>query len=307
VRPAVVLVYVAISVLWGSTWLFVRLGLADLPPLLFAGVRMAIAAAILAPFALRGGAWRELVGPARGRVALVGLFQVAIPFGLMFVGQQSVPSGLSAVLFATFPVWIALLAPLLLPGERLTGVKIASALLGIGGIVVLEGPHLLAVETSGAVAVGGALILLSSVIVALANVLVRRHLMAVSPLAMTAGQSVVGSVALLAAAFVLEAGRPAAFTPRATLALLYLAVFGTALTYLGLYWLTRRVPIAAIGAIPLLDTTVAVTLGAIVLDEPVGWPLAAGGALVLAAAGLAARDSGAARPEPVEDRPTPAP
>jgi drug/metabolite transporter (DMT)-like permease len=286
---AVLLVYVAVAAMWGSSWLVIRLGLEHLPPLLFAGARMALAAAILAPIALRGGHWREVVGPARGRVALVGLFQIAIPYGLMFAAQQWVPSGLAAVLFATFPIWIALVARVFLPGERLTPGRIASALLGIAGIAVLELPHLRALETSGALALGSGLIVLASIVVALANVLARRHLADISPLAMTAGQTAVGAAVLLAAAHLLEGGRPAAFTPPALAALLYLAVFCTAITYVGLYWLIPRVSIAAIGAIPLLDTTVAVFLGALVLREPVGWSMAAGGAMVLVAAALANR------------------
>ncbi len=291
-RARVALVYVAIAGLWGSTWLFIRLGLEDLPPLLFAGVRMGVAALLLAPFALRGGAWRELAGPVRGRVALVGLFQIALPYGLMFVAQQWVPSGLSAVLFATVPVWVALLARLLLPGERLTPARLASAALGVGGVALLEAPHLLHLEASGRLALGGALILLASMVVALANVLVRRDLVHVSPLAMTTGQAAVGAVVLLLAAALLERGRPAHLTPTSLVALGYLSVGGTALTYLGLYWLVPRVSIATIGALPLLDTSVAVTLGVLVLHEPVGWPLVAGAAMVLAAAGLAARRGG---------------
>ncbi len=294
VRPAVLLVYVGVSFLWGSTWLVARIGLRDLPPITFAGVRMALAAALLAPVALRGGHWREVLGPARSRVVGVGLFQVAIPYALMFVAQQRLPSSLSAILFASFPIWIVLLARLLLPGERLTPAKIASALIGVAGVLVLEWPHLADVRASPGLALASGLMVLSSVVVALANVLARRHLVDVSPLALTAGQTVVGAASLLAAAALLERGAPVAFTPSAWGALLYLAIFGTAVTYVGLYWLVPRVPIAAIGAIPLLDTTVAVALGAAVLREPLDRWLAAGGGLVLVAAALAVLDRPAA-------------
>lgn len=297
-RTRVVIVYAGVAALWGSTWLAIRIGLRDLPPLSFAGLRMTIAAALLAPFALRGGRWRELGGRARRRVAAVGLFQIALPYGLMFVAQQWVPSGLAAVLFASFPVWIALLARLLLPGELLTPPRIASALLGVAGVLVLQLPSLGQLEGSRPLLLGSGLIVLASVVVALANVLVRRHLLHVSPLVMTAGQTATGAVVLLLAAALLERGRPLAFTPPALAALGFLSVFGTAVTYVGLYWLIPRVPIAAIGALPLLDTAVAVTLGVLVLGEPVGWTLAAGGGMVLAAAALAARPSGAGPPAP---------
>jgi len=293
-RAAVLVVYVGVACLWGSTWAVIRIGLQDLPPLLFAGVRMAIAAVLLAPFALRDRSWRTLPRGVPRRIVEVGVLQIALPYGLMFVAQQWVPSALAAILFATFPVWIALLAAWLLPGESLGLSVLVSAALGMAGIAVLERPHLAALQSSPRLVLGSALVVAASMVVALANVLVRRHLVAVSPLVMTAGQTVVGAVALLLAAALLERGAPVALTRSALAAVLYLAVFATAVTYLGLYWLVPRVPIAAIGAIPLLDTTVAVLLGALLLDEPVGWHLAAGGALVLSAAALASRRRAAA-------------
>lgn len=287
--PRVLLVYVAVSAVWGSTWSVIRVGLEDLPPLLFAGLRMALAAVLLFPLAWARGAFRGLPARAGPRIAWVGLLQIGLPYGLMFVAQQWVPSALAAILFATFPVWIVLLARALLPGERLGPAQLASAAVGVAGVAVLEAPHLASVETSPLLALGSALVVLASIVVALANVLVRRHLLAVSPLAMTTGQAAIGGAALLAAAAVAERGAPVAFTPSALAALGYLAVFATALTYVGLYWLVPRVSIAAIGAIPLLDTTVAVALGALLLGEELTWHLAAGGALVLAGAALASR------------------
>lgn len=296
--PAVLVVYVGVAILWGSTWAVIRIGLEDLPPLLFAGTRMAIAAVLLAPLALRGRSRRALPRGAPRRIVEVGVLQIALPYALMFVAQQWVPSALAAILFATFPVWIALLAGWLLPGESPGPSALVPAALGVAGIAVLERPHLAALETSPELAIGSALVVTASIVVALANVLARRHLLAVSPLVMTTGQTAVGAVALLLAAALLERGAPVALTRSAVAAVLYLAVFATAVTYVGLYWLLPRLPIAAIGAIPLLDTTVAVTLGAVLLDEPVGWHLAAGGALVLAAAALAnRRTSRAAAPD----------
>jgi drug/metabolite transporter (DMT)-like permease len=287
-RPLVLAVYLSIAVLWGSTWMVIRVGLRDLPPFFFAGIRMALAALLLAPLALRGGgldalrrSWRE--------VAVIGLFQTALPYGLMFVGQQWVPSGLSAILFATFPIWIALLARFLVPGERLTPLRIASVLLGVGGVLVLEAPRLGDLSASRLLALGSAIMVVASIVVAFANVLARRHMLVISPLTLTAGQSAIGAVLLLAASLLVETGRTAVFTPTAVGAVLYLAVFGSGLTYLGLYWLLPRIPIGALAVIPLIDTTVAVFLGAAVLGEPVGWSMAAGGTMVLAAAVLASR------------------
>jgi drug/metabolite transporter (DMT)-like permease len=296
-RPLVVAVYLAIAVMWGSTWLFVRIGLRDLPPFLFSGIRMTVAALLLAPLALRGGAAVTLLR-ARRQVAIIGLFQVAVPYGLMFVAQQWVPSGLSAILFATFPIWVALVARAFLPGERLTPLRIGCALLGVAGVAVLEAASLHDLSASRLLAIGSAIIVLASIVVAFANVQARRHIVAISPLALTTGQSVIGGVLLLLVSLATETGRTARFTPPAVAAVLYLAIFGSGLTYLGLYWLLPRIPLVALGMIPLIDTTVAVCLGAAVLGEPVGWNTALGGAMVLAAATAAGLQGGRASTDP---------
>jgi drug/metabolite transporter (DMT)-like permease len=96
-------------------------------------------------------------------------------------------------------------------------------------------------------------------------------------------------VALTVAALLLEQGLPGAVTPRALGAIAWLALGGTVLTYLGLYWLLPKVPLVAVGAIPLVDTTVAVLLGTLVAGERFTPTLAAGAALVLASAALSIR------------------
>ncbi len=292
-RARLLLTYAAVCVLWGATWLVVKWGLRDLPPLLFVGARMLLAALLLLPFALRGGVarvsaadWRWLLG--------IGLLQVTIPYGLMFAGQAMVASSLAAVLFSTFPVWLVLLGWVLVPGETLTPRKLGLALLGLLGVAVLQGAAAGAgpPEAAGSPGLGALLITAGSVSCALANVLVRRRGLTLSPVVMTFGQSLGAGVVLLLAAAALERGAPVAFTPRALGALAYLAVGGTVFTYLGLYWLIPRVSLLAIGTIPLVDTTVALTLGTLVAGEPLTPPLVLGAGLVLAASALSLRAEG---------------
>jgi drug/metabolite transporter (DMT)-like permease len=217
----------------------------------------------------------------------LGLLQIGIPYALLFSGQQWVPSALAAVLFATFPVWLALLAHAFLPDQRLKTRNVLAALLGVAGIAVIEIPALRGQTLSPRVAAGGALVVIASMLIAFANVLVRKELRGLPPVVVTFGQVFSGALFLVVLASALETGRAASFTPRAAIAVAYLAVFGTVVTYLLFFWLFPRVPMSAIGAIPLLDTSIAVTLGVIVLRERAGWPLLVGGALVLSAAALA--------------------
>lgn len=259
----------------------IKIGLRDLPPLLFAGTRMLLAAAVLFPFALKAG-----LKITRSMV-VVGVLQIGIPYALMFAAQQWLPSALTAVIFATFPVWLVLAARVMLPDERLTPRKLLACALGIGGVALLQLPAMRAAALSPLAPIGGVLVLSASIIAAFSNVLVRRDLGSYPAVSLTFVQVFVGALLILVFSLLLERGRPFAFTLPATLVLVYLAVFGTAVTYLCLFWLIPRVPMSAIGAIPLLDTTVAVILGALVLRERIGWPLLAGGALVLTGAALA--------------------
>jgi drug/metabolite transporter (DMT)-like permease len=282
----VLFAYVFCCLLWGSTWLFIKLGLRDLPPLVFAAARMTLAAAVLLPFAARA----RFAGLRRSDLAViagVGLLQIGTPYALLFVGQQWVTSGLAAVLFATFPVWLLLLARALLPGQPLTAAKIAAAILGIAGVAVLQVPAMQRLSLGARAATGGAFIVAAAMLVALANVLIRRFLAHHVAVVLTFVQIAAGALLLIALATILEHGRAATWTPRALGAVAYLAIFGTALPYLFLFWLLPRIPVAAIGAIPLLDTTFAVFLGTVVLREPLELTLLLGGALVFCGAALA--------------------
>jgi drug/metabolite transporter (DMT)-like permease len=290
------LAYTACFVLWGSTWSVVKLGLEDLPPLLFAGTRMMLAGLVLLPLSglhrtrLGARTWGLLVG--------VGVLQIALPYGLLFVAQQWIPSSWSALLFSTYAVWLLLVGRLLLPDQPLTPMKLVSAALGLAGIVALQREQLHGLSLSGQVVLGCALTLLATVSISLANVLVRRSLGHVATGLSVCVQTLSSSVLLLAGAFLFESHLPAHWTPRAVLVIAYLAVCATALTYQLLFWLLSRVPLTVIGVMPLLDTLVAVLLGVGMLGERVDSSLLVGGALILASAALANLTPSTSRPPP---------
>ncbi len=284
-RARLLLAYTACFVLWGSTWAVVKVGLEDLPPLRFAGTRMMLAGLVLLPFSglLRSRfdarTWGLLLG--------VGVLQIALPYGLLFVAQQWIPSSWSALLFSTYAVWLLLVGRLLLPDQPLTSRKLLSAGLGLAGIVALQYQHLHGLGLTGLVLAGCALTLVATVSISLANVLVRRSLAHVPTPLSVCVQTLSSSVLLLAGAFAFESHLPAHWTPRALLVIAYLAVGATALTYQLLFWLLPRVPLAVVGAMPLLDTLVAVLLGVVLLGERVDSSLLLGGLLILSSAALA--------------------
>jgi len=281
-------VYVLLCAVWGSTWLVIKIGLRDLPPLKFAAFRMSLACLLIAPAALaarRTISRREVVF-----VGISGLLQIGLTYAFLFLATQWIASGLAAILFASFPICVGLFAHFLLPEEPLTPRAVAAAAIGLCGVGIIEAPAAagLLSSKSGHLAAGGALVLGAAIASAYANVLNKKSFSNVSPIVNVWGQTLVGSLFLLLAAGVFERGAPARWTPAAILSVTYLALFGTVLTFAGLFWLIPKVPVAVIGTIPLVDTLIAVLLGGFILGERLSARILAGGALILAGVFLSA-------------------
>jgi drug/metabolite transporter (DMT)-like permease len=264
----VLAVYSFCCLVWGSTWLVIKIGLQDLPPFHFAAIRMAVACLLMAPFAFRPGVRR----PSRGENLLIGvcgLLQIGVAYALVFAAEERIDSGLAAILFCTFPIWVGLLGHFLLPDEPLTARTVAAAFLGLAGVATIEAPAILgAFETGpGPLLFGGLCVLGSSVAAAVANVLNKRWFAGVSPERNVWGQTLSGTALLALLALQFEKGARLAWTERAILSVSYLALVGTSMAFAGLFWLIPRVPVSVIGTIPLVDTVIAAALGAAVLGE----------------------------------------
>src|ERR1700687_4568281 len=108
-RGRTLAMYVALCAVWGSTWLAIKIGLRDFPPLWFAGIRMALACALLTPFALRRSAG-SLGARQRRWIAWAGLLQIGVAYACVFQAEEWIDSGLAALLFATFPIFVGLFA-----------------------------------------------------------------------------------------------------------------------------------------------------------------------------------------------------
>jgi len=274
------LVFLVLCAIWGSTWIFIKVGLEDLPPFTFAGIRFVIAASILIGYVV---ATRTPLPRSRrdwACIALVGVLAFSINYGLLFWGEQHVSSGLASVLQTTIPAFGLLIAHLHLPGERITPMKLLGVALGIFGVGVVVSDQF-AVEGVMA-AWGGLAIVVGAFAAAYANVLVKAHARHVAPAVLAAGQMVFGLVPLLVVGATLE-GSPLAFhwTRLAVICLLYLAVVGSAVAFVLYYWLVRHMDVTNTMLIALVTPLVAVVLGMLVRHEAFSWHALAGGACIL--------------------------
>ena len=288
------LVFLLLCGIWGSTWLFIKLGLEDLPPITFAGIRFVIACAILF-FLIRARATRL---PDNRRdwwlLAATGVLSFSLNYGLVFWGEQYISSGLAAVLQSTLPAFGLVFAHLHLPGERMTWSKIFGVVLGVLGVAVVFSNQL---AIAGGKALAGSIALvLSAMFAAYSNVLVKAHGRKLEPTILAAGQMFFGLIPLLLIGVLLE-GNPLRFrwTAMAVLSLLYLAVVGSVIAFVLYYWLVRHVDVTKTMLISLFTPVVAVVLGMVVLGEDLSWRTVAGGVMIMAGVRFVTRISGSGR------------
>lgn len=280
-----VLVWMILAIIWGTTWIFIKLGLRDLPPVTFAGIRFLIADLILWGVVIARGKGLRLGLRDWGLIAWTGLIAFGFNYGLIFWGETRISSGLAAVLQAMISVFGLIIAHYYLPSERIDVRRISGVLISIFGVGFIFYDQL---SFDGESALwGSAALLASSLCVAYANVIIKRSCGHIDSSLLAAGQMIFGFGPLLLAGTVWE-GNPLAlrWTALSVVSLLYLALVGSAIAFHLYYWLVRRIDVTKTMLISLVTPVVALLIGNLVLDERVTWRIAAGSAAILAGIGM---------------------
>jgi len=280
-----IFVWLILCLVWGTTWIFIKIGLEDLPPITFAAARFILAVLILAPlikilkFELprTRGQWKL--------IALTGFLQFSINYSLVFWSEQYITSGLAAVLQAMITVFGLLLAWIFLPNERITKLKIAAVMIGIVGVAVIFIDQL-RVENWMAFA-GCVAIVVGAYAAAQASILVKAKAGSLHPASLVFAQMLCGLPAIIIYALVQE-GNPLTFnwTMRAIVCVVYLTVFGTITAFWLYYWLLSKIESTKAMMISLVTPLIAVVIGAIVLGETLPPQTGVGGILIIASIGL---------------------
>jgi len=281
------LALMVVYVVWGSTYLAIRVAVEDLPPLLLAGTRYLIAGLLLYPVSVRINSHAAVEGPRPGRrqwlaAGLVGTMLLAVGNGGVSVAETRISSGLAALVVATVPLWMVLAARVFL-STRVTGSVVAALLVGFGGVAVLADP-------SGGGPLGGVLIVMvASASWGSGSVLGTRLPLPSRALVGASLEMITGGVVLLiAGTCVGEFGdlRLAHVGWPAILALAYLIGPGSLLALPAYVFALQRLPASTVATYAYVNPIVAVALGALILDESIDGRLAAGGLLVVSAVAL---------------------
>lgn len=282
------ILYLLLCLIWGTTWLAIKVGLDDLPPFLSASIRFAIAASFLFLIVRfrRTGLGRGAKEPHRFYFA-VSFFWITLPYGLVYWAEQFVSSGLSAILFATMPIYVALMGHFWLLGERLNLKKIFGLLIGFFGLLVI---FFDTAASPGIGAVYGLIALMvSPVLAAVSTVLVKRRIDELDPVSMNFYVMMYGAVFLFLTSMALERGRPLHFTPSAVFTLVYLGTLGSAIAFVIYIYLLRSMTALKMSLMVYITPVIALFIGWLFRGEVITANILIGSALVFLGIYLASR------------------
>ncbi len=274
-----ILVYTLLCLIWGSTWMAIKIGLADAPPIWSAALRFILAVAILVTINLvtrqkYPQGWRN-----KWRVAWPGIFTYFGSYSFTYLGSQYISSALASILFAVFPFMVMLLMTLMLKSERITLRAVVGVVLGFAGVVLI---FLEPMDYGSYAAFGMLMMLLSPLAAAMGTVSIKAYLKDEDVFPMVTLQMTLGAILLTITAALVEDITMFKVTTASIGAMIFLAIFGSVVTFTSYYWLLKRLPILTMSMVALITPIVAMCLGYVVLDEVLKIQDYIGAALVLA-------------------------
>ena len=275
------LAWVAVCLIWGTTYLGIRISLESIPPALMGGLRWTIAGVLLAAFVRTRG--EQLPAPSRwGGIALMGFLLLGLGNGGVVFAEQWVPSGLAAVLVATSPFWMAAVEASLRDGERLQPKAIAGLVVGFVGILVLVWPDL-SVDRGDRTFLAGVIALqVASFGWALGSAYSRRHARSDNILGTAALQMLAGGLMMMLAGLVRGEFHQLFFTTRTAIALAYLSTIGAIGGFVAYTYALRHLSVSFVSLYAYINPVIAVALGVMLAGEPFDRRMATAAALVFA-------------------------
>ncbi len=279
-RRDVLLGYLCLVAIWGLTWSAIKVGIATVPPFVFAFERALLVSLILTALALalRTPFPRRL--PQLAAAAFTGVFYTGLAWAVISWSVQYIPTGLVSVFGATAPVWTAALAHFLVRGDRMTALKVLALALGLGGTVVLVGVP----EGGSGVEplVATALLALLPITWGFVAIFQARYLRHEAPLPTVAVGTWAGAVVLAPFAFT-QAALPQVWDGGTALAFAYLVVFGSCVGLCLQLWLSRALRPTTMAFVQVIIPAEALLVGAFALGEAISWRMLGGAVLVAAA------------------------
>ncbi len=271
--------YVLICLLWGSTWLFIRLGLDSLNPIFSAGFRFSVAAILFFTIIKVRSTKLPLDRQAVMLYIAMGFFMFVFPFGFVYWAEQHISSGLTSVLFTIFPLAVVVFSRIFRVTKKINFYQVVGVFLGIAGIVVI---FIEDISFKGEnVILAMSLVLLSAVIQGLMQVFIKKYGDHLNPISMNFVPLVVAGISMITVSLFFEDFSHNTFNANAFISVGYLAVFGTIFTFTTYFWLLQRINIVILSLSSFITPIIALALGWLVINENLTFQAFIGSSLVL--------------------------
>ncbi|HEV8529777.1 MAG TPA: EamA family transporter [Actinomycetes bacterium] len=270
-----------VYVVWGSTYLAIRVVIETMPPMLSAGVRFLVAAGIVGMI-LIGRSGLKVLRVERHQAAaaaLVGILLLVGGNGGVVLGERTVASGIAALLVAMVPLWVVVLRAL--TGDRPRSRTVLGVLVGFAGLTILVVPS----GNAGTTTVGGILLIIgASLSWSIGSLLAGRVAMPANPFVTTFYEMLAGGSVLVLIGLAATEAKDVdlgTISGRSWLALAYLVVMGSVVAFSAYVWLLHNAPISLVATYAYVNPVIAVLLGALILNEPITAAVVAGGAVIV--------------------------
>ena len=261
---------IVMALLWGPSFLFIKIAVNEIPPLTLSASRVGLASLLLLGVLWVQGRRLPKFGPIWTHFAVMGIVSNAVPFTLLNWGEQYIDSAIAAILIGTTPLFTIFLAHIFMANDRLTGRKLLGALLGFAGLSLLFGPALLGGVQATLLGLLAATTAAASY--AIAIIYGKRYLHGLPPLVAPTAQLVMATVFLMPVSLVVDQPFSLALpTWPAILALAAVAVFGTTVAYVAYYHTMEFATATELSMVTYLVPIVGAVMGMVVLNERLGW------------------------------------
>lgn len=268
VRRNAWIAFIAVCVIWGTTYLAIKVALDTIPPFLMGGIRYVIAGVVLAAIQAARG---ESLPPVRewGSLALLGVLMIGLGNGGVNWAEQYLASGITAVVIATSPFWMVAIDAIFPGGEPFSLRKWIGLAVGFSGIVLLVWPDITLDGADGRMVLFGILALqVACAGWAIASSYTKRHAISRNVLTIAAVQMFFGGVFMTVVGTLTGEWSQLSFNPRTTLALVYLIVAGSLVAFAAYSYALRHLPISTVSLYTYVNPVIVVILGTLLLGEP---------------------------------------
>ena len=278
-KSKIVLGYISICLIWGSTWMAIKIGLDTLTPMFSLGLRFLIASIVL--FAIIKIKNIELLTDSQSvkLYLFMSVFSYIIPFTLVYWAEQFVPTGLTSVLFAIFPFWVIIFSRIAFPREIIGMYKLFGVILGFIGIAVIFKDELS--FDFGNSTLGILAIIISATIQGGVAVVIKKYGKEINPVSINLIPLLITGIVLIPVGLIFEDSSRLAYSNNALFSILYLSTVGTVIVFTIYYWLMKKINVVILSLSTFITPIIAILLGSFFLNEKLSTNHIVGSSLVL--------------------------